>query len=317
MNTDHLESIFVDPEFSGLPLDDYLAVRWPDRSKEGIRALFARGAVRSKGLPVSPSARAGGFADLSLHADPAGLPAIHLAPEELRSGVRIIHEDRRITVLEKPSGVPVIPDRDRRGPSCLGFLIAREMAARAGAPPADWSRPRVAHRIDRLTSGVVVMARSLAAEVLLSEMFQAGEVRKDYLALLTGVVEPARITVNIPIAPGRKGKMRAAAGGKPSITVFDVLERFPGFTLVRASPRTGRTHQIRVHAWAIGHPLAVDPLYRVGAAAALPGPPGIERLTLHAERIVLPERWGEGPREFVAEMPADFQAAIATLRSRQ
>ncbi len=302
----------IDPALAGLPLLDYLAVLWPDRSKDGLRALFARGAVRSEGRPVSPASKAGDFAALTLHADPAELPAIHLAAGELESGVRLLHEDPRIAVLEKPSGVPVIPDRDRRSPSCLGFLISRELAARSSPSPPAPVRPRVVHRIDRQTSGVVVMARGLDAEVRLARMFEEGEVRKEYLALLVGEVEPARITVNIPIAPGRKGKMRAAAGGKASLTEFDVLGRFRGFTLVRARPRTGRTHQIRVHAWAIGNPLAVDPLYRVGAAAG-PSPPRIARLTLHAERIVLPEEWGE-PRDFRAEPPADFGEAIEALK---
>lgn len=304
----------LEPALMDLPLLDSLAVLWVDRSKDGIRALFARGAVRSEGKPVSPEARARDCPTLTIHGDPGETAAIHLSPRELQSGVRILHEDSRISVLEKPSGVPVIPDRSRASPSCLGFLIQRELEARAGRPAAELHRPRVVHRIDRLTSGIVVLARHLEAEVALARMFEEGEVRKEYLAILSGDVLPARIAVDVPILPGRKGKMRASPEGKPSSTEFEVLERFGEFTLVRAIPRTGRMHQIRVHAWAMGHPLALDPLYRRG----IPGrifrdPPAIPRLTLHAASLELPPSWGE-PRTFRSEPPEDFRAALDALR---
>lgn len=305
--------ISLDPSFAELPVLDAIAILWPDRSKDHLKALFARGAVRAGGMPVSPRRRSGDLGPVELHADPASLPSIHLAPGEMGSGVKVLHEDRRISVLDKPAGVPVVPDRARASPSCLGFLIRRELEARASKPQGEHIRPRTVHRIDRLTSGLVVLARTLAAEVDLGRMFEAGDVRKEYLAILSGEVEAARIVVRVPIVEGRKGKMRAEPGGKPSETAFEVIERLPGFTLVRAAPRTGRMHQIRVHAWAIGHPLAVDPLYRVGPAARSPGPPGIDRLTLHAWKLALPPSWGE-PREFEAPVPADFQAALGALR---
>src|SRR5262249_23641976 len=127
--------------------------------------------------------------------------------------------------------------------------------------------------------------------------------------LLSGVVEPARFTVHCPVVPGRKGKMRAAPWpeGEPSrdaLTEFDVVERFLAFTLVCARPVTGRTHQIRVHAWAAGHSLAVDPLY--GRKEKFEG---VERLTLHALRYELPETWGE-PRSFECPLAEDLKAAI-------
>ena len=226
----------------------------------------------------------------------------------------MIHEDGRIAVLEKPSGVPVIPDRSRAFPSCLGFMICRELADRATKEAARFIRPRVVHRIDRLTSGLVILARTPEAEGELSGLFERGGIRKEYLAILAGEVSPAKVTVDVPVGEGRKGRMRAGPEGKPSLTEFVVLERLRGFTLVRALPRTWRTHQIRVHAWVMGHPLAVDPLYRVGASSGAP-PAGIRRLTLHAERLILPEAWGE-PREFHAPLPEDFREALEALRSR-
>jgi len=306
----------IHPALRNLSLLDALGILWPDRSKPDLKSLFARGAVRVGGKPVSPFASAADHPSLELHEDPNRLPSIHIAPGETSSGVRVLFEDARITVLDKPSGVPAVPDRARASPSCLGFLIRRELEGRKSRPVSDFVRPRVVHRIDRLTSGLVVLARTLQAEVELSRMFEGGEVRKEYIAILSGEVQAGRIDADLPIAEGRKGKMRADPSGKPSFTSFEVLERFRGFTLVRAFPRTGRMHQIRVHAWAIGHPLAVDPLYRVGPAARAPAPPGIGRLTLHAARIAFPERWGD-PREFEAPLPEDFRAALEALRAGQ
>src|SRR6266540_640938 len=177
----------VEPALAGLTVLEYLAVLWPDRSKDGIRALFARGAVRSlaTGRPISPDARAGDSSSLDLRADSAALPAIHLGGAEA-GGLEVIHEDGRLVVLDKPSGLPVVPDRSRGGPSCLGILIRRELAERGTKPPALYRRPRVVHRIDRLTSGVVILTRTLEAEVQLAGWFERGEVRKEYLAILCG-----------------------------------------------------------------------------------------------------------------------------------
>src|SRR5688572_30708130 len=235
----------VEPDLSGLPVLEYLAVLWPDCSKAGLRDLFARGAVRSAatGRPISPDAPAGGASPLDLHAPPESLPRIYLGGEA-EAGVRIAYQDDRLVALDKPSGLPVIPDRSRGGPSGLGFLIRRELEERGSKPAAFYRRPRVVHRIDRLTSGVVILARTLEAEVQLAGWFERAEVRKEYLAILCGEVAPALITLNVPLGPGRKGKVRAMPGGKPSLTAFEVLERFRGFTLVRAKPRTGRMHQI-------------------------------------------------------------------------
>ena len=169
----------------------------------------------------------------------------------------------------------------------------------------------------------MIVARSAAAERQFSADFEARRIEKEYLALVEGVVEAGRITVNCPIGPGRKGKMRATAPRgdeprerrpRPALTVFETIERFDSLTLLRARPLTGRTHQIRVHAWAMGHPLAVDPLYRFGNVARRDlEVPGIARLTLHAERYTLPPEW-DAPRTFVCPLASDFAAALERLR---
>jgi RluA family pseudouridine synthase len=317
-----LLKIPIHGEFLDWSVIEYLGVLWPDRAREALRDLFAFGRVRSGGKPVSTRRLMGDIADLEIVGGLEGVPAIHAeAPAEALPGepapgpIAILHEDERFTVLAKPSGVAVVPDRRKQVESCLGFLIRRELAARADKEPAEFLRYRVVHRIDRLTSGLVIVAKSPEAERRLGWDFENRRVVKEYAAILEGVVEPARFSVNCPVVPGRKGKMRAETleygkTGGSALTDFEVAERFADHTLVRVFPKTGRTHQIRVHAWAAGHPLAIDPLY--GPKNPLPLP-GIDRLTLHACRYALPETWEE-PREFTCPLPDDFCEALRGLR---
>lgn len=242
---------------------------------------------------------------------------MYLGEEGETPELEILHEDARLCVVAKPSGLPVVPDREQRLPSVLGCLVRRELAARQDKKPQELVRWRIVHRIDRLTSGLVLVAKTPDVERRLGAAFEGREVKKEYRAILTGVVSPARITVHAPIVPGRKGRMRAeipgpAAGEWPqdAVTELEVLERFAAHTHVRARPETGRTHQIRVHAWAAGWPLAIDPLY--GPRTPVPVP-GLDRLSLHAYRYELPPDLGE-PHAFECPLPADLELALANLR---
>jgi len=306
-------------EWTSLPLIDYLCLLWPDRAQRTIRELFANGLVRQGKMPVSPRTRVGEVDELTLHADPEAIPRMFSGPPpEPRCEPGILHEDERLVVLSKPAGLSVVPDRSEARGSCLEFLARREILARAAKPPREYLRPRVVHRIDRWTSGLVIVAKTPDAERRLAADFEARRVRKEYLAIVSGSMAPARVVVSCPVGPGRKGKMRAVAagarGGRDARTTFDALERLGDVTLVRALPETGRQHQIRVHAWVMGHPLAIDPLYAVGPDA-YHGPPlaGIDRLTLHAHRYTLPPDWDE-PRSFCCPPPDDFQRALDALR---
>jgi 23S rRNA pseudouridine1911/1915/1917 synthase len=211
----------------------------------------------------------------------------------------------------------VVPDRSGGNGSCLEFLTRRELHARSSKPPSEYRRLRVVHRIDRWTSGLVMVAKTPVAERKIAADFEARRMRKEYLAIVSGSVEPARVVVDCPVGPGRKGKMRAVTGGdrggKAARTTFDVLERYGDLTLVSARPDTGRQHQIRVHAWVMGHPLAIDSLYAVGPDACGGPLVGIDRLTLHAYCYTLPPDWDE-PRRFCCPPAMDFRRALDALR---
>jgi 23S rRNA pseudouridine1911/1915/1917 synthase len=298
--------------FAELSVIEYLAILWPERPRRALEGLFACGRVRSSGKPVGARRLLRELPDLALVGGLEGEPQIH-APGGA-CGIEILHEDERLIALSKASGVPVVPDRRGSRESCLGFLLRRELASRAAKRIEEYVRPRIVHRIDRLTSGLVLVAKTPEAERDLAKAFERREVWKEYLALVAGRVAAARATVLCPVGEGRKGRMRAQAAGKSAETEIEVLERFSAFTLVVARPFSGRTHQIRVHAFAMGHPLAIDPLYRLGAAAARDRPPAIERLTLHAWRYALPAGWPD-PRSFCAPPPEDFSRSLEALRA--
>lgn len=223
----------------------------------------------------------------------------------------VLHEDAALLVVDKPPGRLVIPGRDGAEPS-----LRAELEARHGPL---W----VVHRLDRGTSGVLVFARSAAAHRALNLQFERGAPRKAYLALVAGL-PPAALEVDLPIAPARKGRMKTVPPGdprgKPAATSFRVLEPLPGaggrgpFALLEARPATGRTHQIRVHLRAAGHPLAFDPDY--GEAEPLRGTDGrvlLARTPLHAARLELLHPDG-GPLVITAPLPADLAAALTALR---
>jgi len=223
----------------------------------------------------------------------------------------VLHQDAALLVIDKPPGRLVIPGRDGAEPS-----LRAELEARHGPL---W----VVHRLDRGTSGVLVFARTAAAHRALNLQFERGEPRKTYLALVVGL-PPAELRVAAPIAAARKGRMKTVAPGdprgKPAVTAFRLVEGFPAgptrgaFALVEALPETGRTHQIRVHLRAAGHPLAFDPDY--GEAEPLKDAAGavvLARTPLHAARLELVHPDG-GPLSLAAPLPADLAAALAALR---
>jgi 23S rRNA pseudouridine1911/1915/1917 synthase len=180
---------------------------------------------------------------------------------------------------------------------------------------AGADRPGIVHRLDRDTSGLIVVARNDHAQSALMAQLKARRVKKTYLALVHGatVAEVGRIEAPIGRDPRQFSRMAVLPSGKPALTGYRVRERLPGWTLLEVDLLTGRTHQIRVHLASIGHPVAGDPVYATGAARR--GPDGLTRLFLHSWRIEFAAVDGERLIRAEAPLPADLESVLAGLRS--
>ncbi len=234
--------------------------------------------------------------------------------------LRVLFLDAELVAVDKPCGLPSVPGRGRE--LSVIALLRRCPALQ------DNNALRVVHRLDQEASGVLVYARTLAAQRSLVSQFAARQVAKVYYAIVVGYVSgdgevDLRVTFD-----RRRNRIRTTkrADGKPALTRYRVIERLAGHTLLECRPETGRRHQIRVHLAAIGHPLAVDPLYGGGRAVLLshhkpgyqpsarrPERPLIDRLTLHAARITLTHPTTGEPLTIEAPWPKDFRAAVKQL----
>lgn len=232
--------------------------------------------------------------------------------------VEVLHEDAALLVLAKPSGLLVIPDRyDRSIPNLLDLLTA------------DGESVWVVHRLDRDTSGVIVLARTAGSHADLNAQFEGRDVHKRYLALCRGGHASESGTIDLPLAPHTRIDGRMVVDrhrGKESITDYRIVERFAGYSLVEALPKTGRTHQIRVHLAETGLPIVADPIYgdrelfRLSAIkrgyreGAEPEKPLLARTALHAASIEFRHPMTGAPVRFEAELPKDLRSALQALR---
>jgi 23S rRNA pseudouridine1911/1915/1917 synthase len=219
----------------------------------------------------------------------------------------IAYEDEHLLVIDKPAGLVVHPARGHRE----GTLSQLLGPAAAGGP--DPQRAGIVHRLDRDTSGLLVVARSEEAHRLLQRALAERRIVREYLALVHGR-PPARTgTIEAPIGrdPGNRTRM-AVNGVRPreSRTHFEIERSLRDFTLLRLRLDTGRTHQIRVHLQAIGHPVAGDPEYGRRGADGAPGALGLERQFLHAARLFFAHPLTDAPIDLASPLPADLQAAL-------
>lgn len=227
-------------------------------------------------------------------------------------GIPVLFLDEHLVAVDKPAGRLVIPGRAPAGEESLKGELA-----------ATFGRLFVVHRLDRGTSGVLVFARTAEAHRGMNLSFDRGQPEKTYLALVKGR-PPADFTVDVGIAKGRKGRMRPARPGentaKAALTRFHVLEAFPArhgvpeLALVECRPKTGRTHQIRVHLASAGVPLAVDPDYGDASPLSLEDGTSLTRTPLHASRLALRHPVTGEPLLLEAKLPEDLACLLSALR---
>lgn len=278
-------------------------------SRTVVAELASAGDVLLDGRPAGKSDRltAGGLLEVTLPEPERPLEVTPVAVE----GMRILHDDDHIAVVDKPVGVAVHPSPGWTGPTVVGGLAAAGLRiSTSGAA----ERQGVVHRLDVGTTGVMVVAKSEHAYTVLKRAFKERTVDKGYHALVQGHPDPSKGTIDAPIDrhPRHDYRWAVVAGGRPSVTHYEVIEAFRAASLVRIRLETGRTHQIRVHFSALRHPCAGDLTY--GADPVLARKLGLTRQWLHAHTLGFahPEdgRWAE----FTAPYPADLAAALEILR---
>lgn len=287
---------------------DVAASRMTGLSRSRVDQLAGEGAVQLNGRPAAKSdrVRAGDLLEVEIHS----APVAEVVPVEV-AGIRIVHDDADIVVVDKPSGVAAHPSLGWDGPSVVGHLAAAGFRiSTSGAP----ERQGIVQRLDVGTSGLMVVAKSEPAYTALKRAFRQREVEKVYHTLVQGHPDPFEGTIEAPIArhPGADYKMAVVGGGRHSVTHYRVLEVFRAVTLLEVRLETGRTHQIRVHMQAIRHPCVGDPTY--GSNPVLAARLGLDRQWLHATRLGLVHPRTGDRVEFTSPYPEDLARALELVR---
>ncbi|HEY7744653.1 MAG TPA: 23S rRNA pseudouridine(1911/1915/1917) synthase RluD [Burkholderiales bacterium] len=285
---------------AGLRLDQALAKLLPAYSRSRLAQWVRSGHATVDGRAALPRQKVRGGELIEIAPQPDAATAEH-RPEDIP--LDVVFEDAALLVVNKPAGLVVHPGSGNWRGTLLNALLQR-VPALAGVPRAG-----IVHRLDKDTSGLLVVARTLAAQASLVRQLQARSVKREYVAVAQGrVARDGRIEAPIGRHPVKRTRMAVTARGRPAVTHYHVLERHALATVLRCRLETGRTHQIRVHLAALGHPLVGDATYgkRGGVAFA--------RQALHAERLALIHPESGKAMEWKAPLPDDMRKLISSLR---
>ena len=280
-------------------------------SRSHVQKLISAGELTGDGEPLRASTIVTAGANLRL-VIPAAVK-LELIPEP-DIVLAIAYEDDDLLIVDKPAGLVVHPSPGHDTGTLVHALLGRQAGAEYGGI-AGVRRPGIVHRLDRDTSGLLMVAKSDRAQSSLMAQLKARRVKKTYQALVHGSVAAAVGRIEAPIGrdPKQRTRMAVVPDGRPSVTGYRVRERFDGWTLLELDLVTGRTHQIRVHLDAIGHPIAGDPVYGTGTSRR--GPDGLERLFLHAWRLELTSPSDGHLIRAEAPLPEDLTVALDRLRA--
>jgi 23S rRNA pseudouridine1911/1915/1917 synthase len=315
-----VHELVVEPDQSGVRLDAYLADRFPQYSRTHLRRIIGRGRVLVDGQPTKAAQRLHEHQHVRIGLPP--LPQEGPQPEDIP--LEILYEDECLIAVNKPSAMVVHPAKGHwSGTLTAALAFHFQQLSQVGGS----TRPGIVHRLDRDTSGVIVVAKTDQVHLQLASQFEARTTRKEYFVIVKGRCDHDRDVIEAPIGrhPYQREKMAIRAQhvtSRPARTRYEVAERFAGWTALRVFPETGRTHQIRVHLAHIGYPVLCDRLY--GGRAQITRRELLvrgqdetvilNRQALHAHRLTLLHPVTHEPIELVAPLPKDLEDVLMVLR---
>jgi 23S rRNA pseudouridine1911/1915/1917 synthase len=329
---DGVRSFVADAAAAGMRLDAYLAQAIPEISRARVQMLIEAGQVRVDGAAAKGKQKMRGGEAIEIEGEPHPAP-LHATPEDIP--LDILYEDKFLAVVNKPAGMMVhagagsSEDARNRGTLVNALLFHMAKLSEAGGE----LRPGIVHRLDKQTSGAIVVAKDDATHRKLGEMFATRRVAKRYIALLHGTLAKENVTVNLPVARDlvRRTRMTTRlADGRNAVSHFSVVERlatrYGAFTLVEVRIETGRTHQIRVHAQSLGQPVVGDTLYgaprvikpalsKDGVTRPTDASVGLERNFLHAAHLEFAHPHTGKAVAVDAPLPRDLEEFLALLRT--
>lgn len=282
-------------------LDIVLKELFPDLSRERIKNIIESGRVIVDEKPITkPSFKV--RTDSVIRVEEIDIHKNILQPYNIP--IKIVYEDESIIVIDKPPGLVVHPAPSVKEPTLINALIGKTVLA-----PINDVRPGVVHRLDKDTSGLMVLAKTLQSYNNLVKQIQDRKVIKEYIAVVHGVPKSGMISVPIGRSPSDRKKMKVLPAGRIAVTYYEVLETIGDYSIVKVRIETGRTHQIRVHLAYIGHPVVGDRVYGVGKEERL-----IDRQALHSFRLSFLHPVTQEMLEFLSPLPEDMKNLIEELR---
>jgi 23S rRNA pseudouridine1911/1915/1917 synthase len=328
-----IRTFTADPAAANLRLDQYLAQALPDISRARVQLLIEAGQVRVDGHPAKPKHKLHGGESIEIEGSP-NPPPLHAVAEDI--SLEILHEDKFLALVNKPAGMMVhagsgaTDDARNRGTLVNALLFHFAKLSDVGGD----LRPGIVHRLDKQTSGILLVAKDDSTHRKLGEMFSQRQVTKTYIALVHGNLAKDNVTVSLPIGRDLVRRIRmttrrsAGEGVRTAVSHVKVLERISSlyglFTLVEVRIETGRTHQIRVHMQSLGHPVVGDTLY--GAPhiirALTPDPDldfklelSLDRNFLHAAHLSFTHPQTSKPMDIHAPLPAELDTFLSAIRA--